>query len=154
MRVLTHVVFSTATALWVVTTWQTLLLSPLTTVLIDALGHTRSHGIPRRVWLTHDWVLSLPIFILPLSWLYTWAPIIHVSLLTALIINAVTLYTHLMLDAITGHTFFMTRRVGHAIVRWDNPIANWLFIILGIALIVYKFHLSWQILLAYSLYVY
>jgi len=146
MRVLTHVVFSTAVALWVVTTWQTLLLSPLTTVLIDVLGHSKRHGIPHRIWLTHDWVLSLIIFALPLSWLYTQSPIFHVSLLTALIINAVTLYTHLMLDAITGHTFFMTRRVGHAIVRWDDPVVNWLFLILGITLMAmlgyYKLHLQ------------
>ena len=93
MRVHTHIVFSTAVALWLVTAWQTLLITPLTTILIDMLGHSRSHGIPRRIWLTHDWLLSLPIFILPLSWVYTWTPLIHVPLLTAFIINAVTLHT-------------------------------------------------------------
>jgi hypothetical protein len=141
MRVHTHVVFSTAVALWFVTTWQTVLLSPLTTVLIDALGHTKNHGIPHRIWLTHDWLLSLPIFILPLSWVYTWTPLFHVTLLTAFIINTTTLYTHLMLDGMTGHTFIMTKRIGHAIVEWDNPVANGLFIVLGIVLIAYRFHL-------------
>jgi len=145
MRVHTHVVFSTAVALWFVTAWQTALLAPLTTFLIDALGHSKNHGIPRRTWLTHDWLLSLIIFILPLSWVYTWTPLIHVPLLTALGINAVTLYTHLMLDGITGHTFFLTKRIGHAYVEWNNPIANGLFIVLGIVLIFalgyYKFHL-------------
>jgi len=141
MRVLTHVVFSTAVALWFVTTWQTVLLSPLATVLIDALGHTKNHGIPHRIWLTHDWLLSLPIFILPLSWVYTWTPLFHVTLLTAFIINTTTLYTHLMLDGMTGHTFIMTKRVGHAIVEWDNPVANTIFVFIGIVLIAYRFHL-------------
>jgi len=145
MRVRTHVVFSTAVALWLVTAWQTLLITPLTTILIDMLGHSRSHGIPRRIWLTHDWLLSLFIFVLPLSWVYTWTPLIHVPLTTAFIINAVTLYTHLMLDGITGHTFFLTKRIGHAIVEWDNPVANGLFIALGLILVLalgyYKLHL-------------
>jgi len=145
MRVHTHVVFSTAVALWIVTAWQTVLIAPLTTFLIDALGHSRSHGIPRRIWLTHDWLLSLFIFVLPLSWVYTWTPLIHVPLTTALIINTTTLYTHLMLDGFTGHTFFLTKRVGHAIVEWDNPVANGLFTFIGIVLIAmlgyYKLHL-------------
>jgi len=121
------------------------LIAPLTTFLIDALGHSRSHGIPRRIWLTHDWLLSLFIFVLPLSWVYTWTPLIHVPLTTALIINTTTLYTHLMLDGFTGHTFFLTKRVGHAIVEWDNPVANGLFTFIGIVLIAmlgyYKLHL-------------
>ena len=145
MKIHTHIVFSTVVALWLVTTWQTAFIAPLTTVLIDALGHSRSHGIPHRIWLTHDWLLSLPIFILPLSWVYTWTPLIHVPLLTALAINAITLYTHLMLDGITGHTFFLTKRIGHAYIEWDNPIANGLFIALGLMLVLslgyYKFHL-------------
>ena len=145
MRIHTHVVFSTAVALWFITAWQTALIAPLTTILIDMIGHSRSHGIPHRIWLTHDWLLSLPIFILPLSWVYTWSPLFHVSLLTALGINAITLYTHLMLDGISGHTFFLTKRIGHAYVEWDNPVANGLFIVLGAVLIFalgyYKFHL-------------
>ena len=145
MRVHTHVVFSTAVALWAITTWQTALLAPLTTFLIDALGHSKNHGIPHRIWLTHDWILSLPIFILLLSWIYSWVSLFHVSLLTALIINTTTLYTHLIADCISGHTFILTKRVGHAYVEWDNPIANGLFIVLGIVLIFalgyYKFHL-------------
>jgi hypothetical protein len=145
MRAHTHVVFSTAVALWAVTSWQTALLAPFTTILIDMLGHSRSHGIPHRTWLTHDWVLSLPIFILPLSWVYTWTPLIHVPLTTALTINAVTLYTHLMLDGITGHTFILMKRVGHAYIDWDNPVANGLFIALGLILVLalgyYKLHL-------------
>jgi len=145
VRVHTHVVFSTAVALWLITAWQTALLASLTTVLIDALGHTKNHGVPHRIWLTHDWLLSLFIFILPLSWVYTWVPLFHTSLLTALGINAITLYTHLMLDSITGHTFFLTKRIGHAYVEWDNPIANGFFIALGLILVLalgyYKFHL-------------
>ena len=145
MRVHTHVVFSTAVVLWLATTWQTALLAPFTTILIDMIGHSRSHGIPHRIWLTHDWLLSLPIFILPLSWVYTWVPLIHVSLLTALVINTVTLYTHLMLDGITGHTFFLTKRIGHTYIEWNNPVANGFFIALGIILVLalgyYKFHL-------------
>ena len=131
--------------MWLITAWQTALLAPLTTVLIDALGHNRSHGIPHRIWLTHDWVLSLFIFVLPLSWVYTWTPLIHVPLTTALIINTTTLYTHLMLDGFTGHTFILTKRIGHAIVEWDNPVANGLFTALGLILVLalgyYKFHL-------------
>ena len=76
-----------------------------------------------------------------MSWVYTWTPLIHVPLTTALIINTTTLYTHLMLDGITGHTFILTKRIGHAIVEWDNPVANGLFTALGIVLIAYKFHL-------------
>jgi hypothetical protein len=144
MRLSTHIAFSTAVVLWLATTWQTALLSPLTTLLIDALGHNMNHGIPHRTWLTHDWVLSLPIFILPLSWVYTWTPLIHVPLTTALIINTTTLYTHLMLDGFTGHTFILMRRVGHAYIEWDNPVANGLFIVISIVLIImlgyYKFH--------------
>jgi hypothetical protein len=145
MRLNTHIAFSTAVALWLATTWQTALLSPLTTLLIDTLGHNRKHGIPHRIWLTHDWLLSLFIFVLPLSWVYTWAPLIHVPLTTALIINTTTLYTHLVLDGFTGHTFILMRRVGRAYIEWDNPVANGLFIIIGVVLIVmlgyYKFHL-------------
>jgi len=145
MRVHTHVVFSTAVALWLITTWQTALIAPLTMVLIDMLGHTKNHGIPHRIWLTHDWLLSPFIFILPLSWVYTWVPLIHVPLLTALIINTTTLYTHLMLDGITGHTFFLMKRIGHAYIEWNNPVANGFFIALGIILVLalgyYKFHL-------------
>jgi hypothetical protein len=145
MRVHTHVVFSTAVALWLATMWQTALLAPFTTILIDMIGHSRSHGIPHRIWLTHDWLLSLPIFILPLSWVCTWTPLIHVPLTTALIINATTLYTHLMLDGFTGHTFVLMKRVGHAYVEWNNPVANGFFIVLGLMLVLalgyYKFHL-------------
>jgi hypothetical protein len=50
-----------------------------------------------------------------------------------------------MLDGITGHTLILTKRVGHAIVEWDNPVANGLFIALGLILVLalgyYKFHL-------------
>lgn len=145
MRIHTHAVFSTAVALWLATTWQTALLAPLTTFLIDALGHSRNHGIPHRIWLTHDWLLSLFIFVLPLSWVYSWTPLIHVPLTTALIINTTTLYTHLMLDGITGHTFILTKRVGHAYIEWDNPVANGLFIIVSVVLVImlgyYKIHL-------------
>ena len=145
MKLRTHIVFTTAVALWLATTWQTALLSPLTTFLIDTLGHSRNHGIPHRTWLTHDWVLSMPLFVLPLSWVYTWTPLIHVPLLTALTINTVTLYTHLVLDGLSGHTFILAKRVGHAYIEWNNPVVNGLFIALGIALIIalgyYKFHL-------------
>jgi hypothetical protein len=83
--------------------------------------------------------------VLPLSWVYTWTPLIHVPLTTALIINTTTLYTHLMLDGFTGHTFILTKRIGHAIVEWDNPVANGLFTALGLILVLalgyYKFHL-------------
>ena len=144
MRIITHAFFSTAVALWVVPTWQTFVLASLTTLFIDILGHSKNHGIPHRIWVTHDWVYSLFIFIIPLSLLYSFTFFFAVSFLTAFIINAITLYTHLMLDSITGRTFIMRRPVGHAYVEWDNPLVNILFIALSGALIVtlayLKFH--------------
>jgi len=144
MRIITHAFFSTAVALWVVPTWQTFVLASLTTLFIDILGHSKNHGIPHRIWITHDWVYSLFIFIIPLSLLYSFTFFFAVSFLTAFIINVITLYTHLMLDSITGHTFIMRRPVGHAYVGWDNPLVNMLFIALSGALIVtlayLKFH--------------
>jgi hypothetical protein len=144
MRIITHAFFSTAVALWVVPTWQTFVLASLTTLFIDILGHSKNHGIPHRIWITHDWVYSLFIFIIPLSLLYSFTFFFAVSFLTAFIINAITLYTHLMLDSITGRTFIMRRPVGHAYVEWNNPLVNMLFIALGGALIVtlayLKFH--------------
>lgn len=144
MRIITHAIFSTAVALWVVPTWQTFVLASLTTLFIDILGHSKNHGIPHRIWITHDWVYSLFIFIIPLSLLYSFTFFFAVSFLTAFIINAITLYTHLMLDSITGRTFIMRRPVGHAYVEWNNPLVNMLFIALSGALIVtlayIKFH--------------
>jgi hypothetical protein len=50
-----------------------------------------------------------------------------------------------MLDGITGHTFILTKRIGHEYVEWDNTVANGLFIVLGLVLVLalgyYKFHL-------------
>jgi hypothetical protein len=142
MKLKTHIIFSMAVALWFATTWQAVVLSPITTYLIDAIGHSRRHGMPRRTWVTHDWVLSMLTLVLPLSWLYT---LIHIPLTTALIINAATLYSHLALDAVTGHTFIATRKIGHAIFEWDDPKINALFAALGAALIIalgyFKLHL-------------
>jgi hypothetical protein len=136
MRTFTHAFFSMAVALWAVPAWQTVVLAPMTTLFIDILGHSRNHGMPRRGWVTHDWVLSLFVFVIPLSLLYSFTFFFAVSFLTAFIINAITLYTHLMLDSITGHTFIMRRVVGNAYVGWDNPLVNISFLVLGAVLIV------------------
>ena len=139
MRLATHVVFSSAVAMWLVPIEYapyTFMTSVLTTVFIDMIGHTRKHGVVRRTWVTHDWLLSTLTTVVPLSIIY--ASMFPVPIINLLIINETTLITHLMLDAITGNTFLLTRRLRGGGVEWDDPWANTAFIILGLLLIVLR----------------
>jgi len=139
VRLVTHMVFSFAVAMWlvpIVYAPYTLMASVLTTVFIDMIGHTRNHGVIRRTWVTHDWLLSALTTVVPLSIVYTL--MFPVPIINLLIINETTLITHLMLDAITGHTFLLTRRLSGGGIEWDDPWANTAFIVLGLLLIVLR----------------
>jgi hypothetical protein len=139
VRLVTHMVFSFAVAMWLVPIAYvpyTLMASVLTTVFIDMIGHTRNHGVIRRTWVTHDWLLSALTTVVPLSIVYVL--MFPVPIINLLIINETTLITHLMLDAITGHTFLLTHKLRGGGVEWNDPWANAAFIALGLLLIVLR----------------
>ncbi|MEZ0318555.1 MAG: DUF1286 domain-containing protein [Pyrobaculum sp.] len=120
------------------------LLSALVNFLIDALGHERRGGAPRRTPTTHDPVNAL-ILGAATGGFVGWAlgqwlgPNLALHGVWA---GAYVALGHLFLDLFTGHGIYIRsggryRRVVIGGVRYDDKLANGSASLLGAALFVY-----------------
>ena len=138
MRLLTHIMFAMGLVLYTTGSAYAAVFAVLAQVIIDVLGHTHSHGYVRRSWVTHDAILSLLTVVLPMTLLTTY----YVgNLLLSTYAMTLALYSHLFLDWLTeGCIFIMRKRVGGLGIPYNQPVANTLFILLGILLLFMAIH--------------
>ena len=140
MKLITHVMFNMGLLAYLLVrlstpmTWLYMLISVgvVTQFYIDLLGHTRNHGFTHRSWVTHDAVLSLATVVAPFTAL---TMLLGVNYLLGVFTGLVSLYSHLFLDYMTGNVFVLARRVHGYYIEYDNPVANALFIVIGLVLI-------------------
>ncbi|WP_292000320.1 DUF1286 domain-containing protein [Caldivirga sp.] len=155
MRLRTHVIFSMGlitlaeSALRisnvVLLLGSSLVLSYLINFLIDVLGHEEKNGFTRRTPRTHtmgrSFTLGLIISILTAMFLYYMSPIgIYKALIIALM-GPVTGWSHMLLDALTENGIYVKRRgkwtrFALAHFKYNNSALNWLFIVIGVMLII------------------
>ncbi len=137
MRLLTHIVFTMGLVLYATGNAYAMVFAVLAQVIIDVLGHTHSHGYVRRSWVTHDAVLSLITVVLPMTLLTTY----YVgNIVLSAYAMTLALYSHLFLDWLTeGGIFIMRERVRGLGIPYNQPVANALFILLGILLLTMSY---------------
>lgn len=151
MKELTHYVFSAGASMYVLSVsgrldlfsvLVVLWLSFLVNFMIDAAGHSGARGFPARTRLTHS-IFTAPLWGALLSAASFLAffdvdrsyPVSGVGLWLAL--GMLTSVEHLFLDSLTqAGVFYWKQRMAIAHFRYDNPLVNSGFILLGIGLLV------------------
>jgi hypothetical protein len=117
-----------------------------TNEVIDVLGHLARGGIPVRSFWTHS-IFTAPIWgiAIAISSVYFLDRVVGLGITSsqALFVyglGAVMAYSHLLLDALTeGGVYLGRRRVAFAHLRYNNPIINGAFAILGVLLVFTAF---------------
>lgn len=111
--------------------------------LIDTLGHEKDwfRGGVRRHMATHSLLGSTLValtFLVPARAVLSageWEPFGGYVSAVPLLLSA---WSHLLLDAFNpSGVYFLGRRVSLRVARYDSPVLNLLFQLLGVALIVY-----------------
>ena len=155
MQLRTHVVFSIGLTTLIESTLgisniililgSSLVLSYLINFLIDALGHEEKNGFIRRSPRTHtmgrSFTLGLIISLLVALFLYYMTPIGSYKALIIVLMGPVIGWSHMLLDALTENGIYVKRRgrwVRFALAhfKYNNIALNWLFIIIGIIMLI------------------
>lgn len=119
-------------------------LSAVVNFLIDALGHERRGGVPRRTPATHDPVNAAALGAATgglVGWaLGHWFGS-HIAV-HGVWAGAYVALGHLLLDLFTGHGIYIRRggryrRVAKGRLRYDDKLANTLASLLGVVLFLY-----------------
>ena len=149
MRALTHYLFSAGLALYLlsyvhemglVEVLLAVWLSFAVNALIDGLGHRSKNGRPARTWITHS-VVTAP-FWGALAGVGTILAVNYLGAGTAgqtvfwAGLGCLIAFGHLFLDSLTeGGVFWLTRRVALAHFKYNNPVLNGTFALLGLVLV-------------------
>lgn len=155
MKLRTHVAFSVGlTALTestlgisniILLLGSSIVLSYLVNLIIDALGHEEKDGFTRRSPRTHtmgrSFTAGLIISLLVALFLYYMSPIGAYRALIIALMGPVVGWSHMLLDALTENGIYVKRRgrwVRFALAhfKYNNPALNWLFIIIGVMLLI------------------
>ena len=113
-----------------------------TNEVIDILGHVKRNGIPARSFLTHSiftaplWGIAVAVFSVYVTNVVVGQTITSLQTLFFAGLAVIIAYSHLLLDAITeGGVFFGRHRIALAHMRYNNPILNGAFAVLGLMLV-------------------
>jgi Protein of unknown function (DUF1286) len=157
LKAITHDVFSLGVGLYLVchvgrppdapvlvlVVW----LAFATNEVIDVLGHVARVGRPVRSFWTHS-VFTAPIWgiAVALASAYLLTTIFGQASTTPQTffiagLGTVLAYSHLLLDALTeGGVYLGRRRIALAHMRYNNPMLNGAFVLLGLLLAITVFH--------------
>ncbi|WP_291764719.1 DUF1286 domain-containing protein [Caldivirga sp. UBA161] len=155
MKLRTHIIFSIGlTALIesalgisniILLLGSSIVLSYLINLLIDVLGHEERNGFTRRSPRTHtmgrSFAVGLIVSILVALFLYYMSPIGIYKALIIVLMGPVVGWSHMLLDMLTENGIYVKRRgrwVRFALAhyKYNNPVLNWLFIIIGVMLLI------------------
>lgn len=147
MKALTHYVFSTGSAFYVLSAlgqrsaaWflLALWLSLSVNFLIDLMGHGLRPGRPKRSLLTHS-VATAPLWgaFIGASSAALYSPSAAIQLALWGAFGSFVAFTHLFLDSLTeGGVYLIRHRIAIAHFRYNNVLLNGGFLALGLALAI------------------
>jgi len=121
-------------------------LSYLVNFIIDALGHEeRTHPVrsPRTHTVGRSFTIGLVLGLAVALFLHYMAPVNLMQTTVVTLMGPMVGWSHMLLDSLTEGGVFVKRRgrwVRFALAHWSyrNPAANWLFTMLGLAMLAYS----------------
>jgi membrane-bound metal-dependent hydrolase YbcI (DUF457 family) len=150
VKLSTHVLFGVGVAAFsmrfiapvMLVYWHIVLfVAALMQVLIDVLSHEKrvvnGRVIYRRTKFLHSPTGATVLGLLLGLYLVVVFPYGDIGVFVALLLSA---YSHLLLDAITEHGIYILgrRTSSRRLLRYNNPLANALFQLIGIGLLLYS----------------
>jgi len=157
MRLRTHVAFSMGLIALlevllsvvnpVLVIGSSFVLSYLVNLIIDALGHEERAGRPVRSPRTHtvgrSFTIGLVLGLAVALFLHYMAPVNLMQATVVTLMGPMVGWSHILLDSLTEGGVFVKRKgrwVRFALTHWSyrNPAANWLFTMLGLAMLAYS----------------
>jgi hypothetical protein len=118
-------------------------LSLLINWVIDAFGHRTQNGRSTRAFITHSvflaplWGGLLGLMSVALADAIFQTPFSTVFSTLVVLLGSGVALSHLLLDSLTeGGVYWRLRRIAIAHARFDDPVLNGVFVLLGVALIM------------------